>query len=352
MKTTLRLSRVLGATACASIVLWIGAGRLSAQTGTYSETLLVTDVTGLGQKQDPNLSNPWGLAADPGAPWWVSDNNSGLSTLYDGQGNIESLVVTIPPSASDPTALGSPTGIVANSTTDFGGSFFIFDTEDGTISAWSGAPSASIVVDKGTAAVYKGLAMGQMNAANVLYAADFRTGTIDVYDANFNAVTLAPGAFTDSKVPADWAPLNVQVMNGHVFVMFAKQDSAKHDQINGAGLGQVDEFTSTGDLVMRFEHGDYLNAPWGAAIAPSDFGKFSGAMLVGNFGSGAIVAYDVTTGKALGLVDNVNGKPLVIPGLWALDFGLGGSTGPANWLYFTAGPKNQTRGLFGYLIAN
>jgi uncharacterized protein (TIGR03118 family) len=193
--------------------------------------------------------------------------------------------------------------------------------------------------------------MAQMGSVNVLYAANFRAGTVDVFDTNFDPVTLAPGAFTDPRVPAGWAPFNVQVINGNIFVAFAEQDSAKHDEVDGPGLGFVDEFTPAGKLVMQFQHGSYLNAPWGLALAPANFGKFSNALMVGNFGSGAVVAYDLTTGKAGGVLETSSAKPLAIPGLWALNFGLGGSTGPTNWLYYTAGIKSEAHGLFGYIIA-
>ncbi len=306
----------------------------------------------MGAKIDPNLVNPWGLAAFPGNPWWVSDNGPGLSTLYDGSGNIQSLVVTIPPSASSPAgSLGTPTGIVANPTPDFGGAAFIFDTEDGTISSWAGAPSATIVVDKGAAAVYKGLAIGTMGSVNVLYAANFRSGKIEVYDTNFNPVTLAPGAFTDPKLAPSLAPFNVQVLNGNVYVAYAVQDSAKHNEVDGAGLGFIEEYDASGNSIRRFEHGKFLNAPWGLALAPGDFGLYSNDLLVGNFGSGTVLAFDTTTGKLKNALRNQHGQPLAIPGLWALSFGLGGAAGPANWLYFTAGINAETHGLFGYFVA-
>jgi uncharacterized protein (TIGR03118 family) len=328
------------------------SGIATAQT--YTETRLVSDTAaGMGMKIDPNLVNPWGLAAFPNAPFWVSDNGTGLSTLYDGLGNIQTLVVTIPPSASAPPgSKGSPTGIIANTTTDFGGAAFIFDSEDGTISTWAGAPSASIVVDKGTAAVYKGLTFAQLNGANVLYAANFRAGTVEVYDTNFNPVALDPGAFTDPKLPAGFAPFNVQAINGNIFVTFALQNAAKNSQQNGPGLGFVEEFDPSGKSLLRFDHGTYLDAPWGVALAPSNFGAFSNDLLIGNFGSGTMIAFDPTTGAAKGSLRNAKGKAIQTPGLWALSFGLGGNAGPTNWLYFTAGIKGQAHGVFGYFIAN
>jgi uncharacterized protein (TIGR03118 family) len=324
------------------------ATSVNAQTG-YSETRLVSDVPGQAQFTDPNLVNPWGLAAVNAGDWWVSDNNSGLTTLYDGNGNIQSLVVTVPPGSSDPTSKGSPTGIVGNTTSDFGGSFFIFDSEDGTISAWFGAGSTVTQIDKGTAAVYKGLAMASMGTVNVLYAANFRAGTVEAYDLDFNPFTLSAGAFTDPKIPAGYAPFGIQTIKGNLYVTFAKQDASKHDQLNGPGLGYVDEFDPTGKLIMRLQHVAEMNAPWGTALAGTNFGTFSGDLLIGNFGSGEIAAFSPTTGKFIGVVTGSTGKPIVIKGLWALQFGQGGTSGPTDWLYFTAGPKNEAHGLFGFL---
>jgi uncharacterized protein (TIGR03118 family) len=324
---------------------------IAAQAQSYSVVKLTSDLSGVAPNQDTQLVNPWGLAALGGEPWWVSDNNSGLSTLYNSSGVKQSLVVTIPPSSSDPSAMGSPTGVVANNTGFFGGAAFIFDTEDGTISAWSGAPSAVIAIDKGTAAVYKGLTLAQVGSGDVLYAANFRAGTVEAYDRDFSPVTLPAGAFTDPQVPAGWAPFNVQAIEGSIYVTFAEQDSAKHDQVDGPGLGLVDKFSGLGTLELRFQHGSFLNAPWGLAIAPSGFGAFSGDLLVGNFGSGAIVAFNPTTGAEVGPLETSSGSPIAIPGLWALEFGQGGASGPSTWLFFTAGIQAEAHGLFGYIVA-
>jgi len=323
------------------------AAALSAQT--YSLTKLVSSQSGVATFTDPNLVNPWGLAASGTNPWWVSDNASGLSTLYNGEGDIQSLVVTIPPAPSGTAPAGSPTGIVANSTSGFGGGFFLFDTEDGTIQSWTGASSSAVVVDKGPVAVYKGLAMAQMGSVDVLYAANFRTGKVEAYDTNFNPITLAAEAFTDSKLPAGFAPFNIQPIGSDLYVAFAQQDASRHDATVGAGLGYVDEFDTNGKLLMRLQHGNYLNAPWGIALAGSNFGSVSGDLLVGNFGSGTIIAFNPTTGKAIGALTNSSNKAIAIPGLWALAFGQGGNNGPTDWLYFTAGGKNQEFGLFGFL---
>lgn len=344
----------LSGLACAATLalgLAVVAPTANGQSNSYKTSLLVSD-TKLAPHQDPNLVNPWGLCTFPNDSWWVSDNSTGLSTLYDGEGNIQSLVVTIPPSVSQPAGtLGTPTGCIANSTTDFTGAPFLFATEDGTISSWAGGASAVIRLETGGAASYKGISIGQMGSANVLYAADFLLGTMDVFDSDFHTVTLGPQAFVDPKLPAGFAPFNVQVIGESVYVAFARQQTGSIDEQDGPGLGFVDKFDASGNLQMRFEHGPFMNAPWGIAIAPSDFGAFSNDLLVGQFGSGVIVAFDPTTGKAEGLLKRSDGQPIVLPGLWAIDFGLGGTAGPETSLYFTAGTKNESHGFFGTVTA-
>jgi uncharacterized protein (TIGR03118 family) len=191
--------------------------------------------------------------------------------------------------------------------------------------------------------------MAQMGSVNILYAADFRSGAVQAFDTNYNPVTLAAGAFKDPKLPAGFAPFNVQAIGGGLWVTFAKQDSAKHDEVDGAGLGFVDKFDSSGNLLLRLQHGAYMNAPWGIALAGSDFGKFAGDLMVGNFGNGVILAFDPTTGKIKGALTNSSGKPIVIPGLWALAFGQGGANGLTSSLYFTAGIQAEAHGLFGFV---
>jgi uncharacterized protein (TIGR03118 family) len=346
--TCLGLRGVVFLAACSSLL--VHPASLSAQG--YTRTNLTSDVSGQTPNTDPNLVNSWGIAALPTSPWWVADNHTGLSTIYAQDGTPQSLVVTIPPGSANDSGVGNPTGIVANSTTDFGGALFIFDSEDGTISSWSSGTAATIQVDQGANAIYKGLTMGQINGNNVLYAANFHAGTVDVYDANFNWVSLAAGAFTDPQLPADFAPFNVQWVNGLVIVTFAQQDEDKEDEVAGAGLGFVEAFTPSGTLLRRFEHGPFLNAPWGVALAPSDFGEFSNTLLVGQFGGGLIVAYDATSGKAKGVLHNANGRPIIIPFLWGIGFGNGSAAGPTNSLYFAAGPSDETHGLFGVINAN
>jgi uncharacterized protein (TIGR03118 family) len=337
----------------ALVALVTNSTHATAQPSGYTRTNLVSDNPALAPITDPNLVNGWGIASLPGSPWWVNDNGTGLSTLYDASGNIQSLVVTIPPSASNPGGKGSPTGIVGNPTSDFGGAPFLFASEDGVISAWHpGTTEAAIMVDKGALAVYKGLTSSVVGTGSLLYAANFHTGTVEVYDATFQPVDLGPNAFRDRFLPAGFAPFNVQAIGNQIFVAFALQDMDKHDEVQGPGLGFVDAFTPTGTLIKRYMHGPFLNAPWGLALAPSDFGQFSGNLLVGQFGSGHIIAYDINTGEVKGALQNSSGLPITIRGLWGIGFGNGGAAGPPNSLYFAAGPANETHGLYGVITAN
>lgn len=355
-----------------AIALLLGAATSSAfpqNAQHYTQTNLTSNQASLAPTRDANLVNPWGLARSSKGPWWVSDNGTGLSTLYDGTGKIIPRVVPVPP--SDPnTPPGSPTGIVFNGDAN---SFqiapgkaaaFLFVTEDGTISGWNPtvSPSAVIVVNNKTKSVFKGATIATVNkngvAQSYLYAADFRQGKVAVYDAAFAPVYLSggneeereeheAGAFTDERIPDGYAPFNIQNIGGNLVVAFAKQDSAKHDEVQGAGKGYVDVFSPTGHLLLRLQHGDFLNAPWGLALGSSDFGAFSHDLLVGQFGSGQILAFDPVTGKYKGPLQNASNAPIVIDGLWAICFGNGASAGPANSLYFTAGIDHEQNGLFG-----
>jgi uncharacterized protein (TIGR03118 family) len=324
----------------------------------YLQHNLVSDIAGLADRTDPNLVNAWGVAHPPAGPWWVNSNGSGLSILYDGSGAAfpaaNPLIVTIPGPAAGTTS--TPTGIVFNSTTAFqltpgNAARFLFVTEDGTISGWNPAvdpTNAVIKVNNSPAAVYKGVTLGQVGAQNYLYAANFRAGTVDVYDSTFSPVSLAGNAFQDSQTPPGFAPFNVQNVGGDIFVTYAQQDAAKHDDVAGPGAGYVDEFTPSGALVRRFEHGPWLNSPWGVTMAPAGFGKLSGSVLVGNFGSGQIASYS-SSGEFQGLMRGRRGKPITIDGLWGLGFGNGATAGPATTLFFAAGIQDEAHGLFGTL---
>jgi uncharacterized protein (TIGR03118 family) len=323
----------------------------------YRQTNLVSDVPGLAQFTDPDLVNPWGLIASGTSPWWVSDNGTGLSTLYNGSGVKQSLVVTVAVPAGD-TDPATPTGIVFNGSSDFklttasnSAARFIFDTEDGTISGWNPAvdPTHSIIkVNNSGSAIYKGLTIAQAGGANLLYAANFFAGTVDVFDTNYAPVSLGASAFVDPNVPAGFAPFNVQNIDGKVYVAFAKQDDEREDEVAGRKLGYVDVFDGSGNLLQRFENGPWMNAPWGLALAPSSgFGKSSGKLLVGMFGSGQIATFDPATGEFNGLLRDRHGKPIQIDGLWALRFGNGGNAGPTTTMFFTAGIDDEEHGLFG-----
>jgi uncharacterized protein (TIGR03118 family) len=321
----------------------IPAGLWAQQAG-YSQTNLVSNSAGVAKTTDSQLLNPWGISFVPGQDFWIANNNSGTSTLYDAQGNKDAgLVVTIPGGAHNPNgncSPGCPTGNVANTNgTYFGGGLFIFDTEDGLVTSWTGANNtASIVFDNSASgAVYKGLAL--LNSTFLL-AANFNSGKVDVLDRNFNPTSLG-GSFADPSLPAGLAPHGIHVIGNQIYVAYAMQDTAKHDAQPGAGLGQVDIFDSNGNFVKTFvAAGGKLNAPWGVVETPATFGTFPSAILVGNFGDGTINAFD-TTGKFLGQLTDSSNKELVNPGLWDLAFGGGGTSGDPGTLYLTAGGGNQ-----------
>src|SRR5271166_3088392 len=313
----------------------------------FSQQNLVSHIPGLAAWTDPNLVNPWGVAFSPTSPFWVADNGTGLATLYNSTGTPLSLVVTIPPPTGQ-MGPAAPDGQVFNpNPANFGGSHFIFATEDGTISSWSGGTSAVLNVDDSSAnTVFKGLALAANGSNTYLYATDFHNNAIDVFDTNFNKVTLG-GSFTDPSLPAGYAPFGIRASGGFLYVTYALQDAAKHDDVAGPGHGFVDVFDTNGNLIQRLVSMGALNSPWGLAWAPAGFGKFSGDLLVGNFGDGTINAFDPKTGNLLGQIDGANGMPLVNDGLWALTFGNGGNGGSKNILYFTAGLNHESDGLFG-----
>ena len=318
------------------------------QDSTFVQRNLVSDQPGQADLLDTNLVNAWGLAFSSTSPFWISDNHSGLSTLYNSTGGVQALVVTIPapPGAAGPSA---PTGIVFNSTTNFlaagKATRFIFATEDGTIAAWGSGSTAVLTVDNSASgAIYKGLAL----ASNQLYAANFHAGTVDVFDGNFAPVVSA-GAFADPNMPTNYAPFNIEPFNNKLYVTYARQDSDQEDDVAGPGNGFLDVYDLSGKLLTRLISGGPLNSPWGMAMTPATFGAYPGALLVGNFGDGAINAFDPQTGALLGALADATGAPIQIPGLWAIAFGNGGQGGDPNVLYFTAGPGGESHGLFGSL---
>jgi uncharacterized protein (TIGR03118 family) len=351
---------------CSLVILTLGLLCPSwASAQHYTQTNLVSD-TGSTPVTDSNLKNAWGLVHGPTTPWWISDNATGLSTLYDVSTTpvtIKPTVVTVP-NAPSQTAPGNPTGIVFNgSATDFLlapglQAIFIWCTEDGTISGWNpkvNATTAIIKVDKSQkprpdhGAVYKGLTITEINGQKFLLAANFRSGRIEVFDTAFKQQHISEELFDDDRIPRGFAPFNVQAVGPNIYVTYAKQDDAKHDDVPGAGFGFVDVYSRRGKLLQRLQHGPWLDSPWGVVLAPADFGEFSHALLIGNFGSGTIAAYNQVTGEFIGNMLAPDGTTLSIDGLWALAFGNGGPSGPGNTLFFTAGPNGETDGLFGTL---
>ena len=344
----------------ASVAVFSLTTILTAQpTQHYKQTNLVSDMPGVAAATDPNLVNAWGMSRSSGSPWWISDNGPGLATLYNGAGAVQALVVTIP--GADGGA-GTPSGQVFNGTTDFQvtpgtPAHFIFVTEDGTISAWAGGASATIMVNTKSASVFKGVALATVSTAsgataNFLYVADFRKGHVNVYDGSFHRMHLGEDAFEDESLPRGFAPFNVQNIGGNLYVAFAQPDSAKHDEVDGAGLGYVDVFSPSGRLLHRLQHGQWFNAPWGLAQAPTDFGANSHNILVGQFGSGQILVFDPVTGQFKGPLYDATNTPIAIDGLWGIAFGGGGTgSGPSNTLFFTAGPNGEADGLFGTITA-
>jgi uncharacterized protein (TIGR03118 family) len=358
----------------------------------YQQTNLVSNVpvTPAASVTDPNLQNAWGLVHGPTTPWWISNNAGGTSTLYNtsglnpenpaGQTPAPVLVpvtivalnapggapgngVKIPNAPSQP-APGSPTSVMYNgSTTDFllapgKPAVFLFVTEDGTIQGWnSGVNPTTAVIEvdnsqvpnKNNGAVYKGATIAEIGGSEYILAANFRSGRIDVFDSNFKPVSVPQEAFHDDGIPQGFAPFNVQGIGPNIYVTFAQQDSAKHDPVAGAGLGYVVVFDGHGKNIAHLEHGDWFNAPWGVVLAPADFGEFSHTLLVGNFRGGTVAAFNPRTGRFMGNVLNAGGSTVNIDGLWALAFGNGGASGPGSTLFFTAGPDNETNGLFGTL---
>jgi uncharacterized protein (TIGR03118 family) len=325
----------------------------------YVQHNLVSDGAVAADHADANLVNAWGIAFNPFGFAWVADNGTGLSTLYDGLGNPQSLVVQIP-TPTAPTG-GTPTGIVFSGSTGFvvtnngvsGPARFMFATEDGIVAAWApnvDATHALKVADRSAAgAVYKGLALSAGGSGSLLYAADFHNGRIDVWDSAFKPVTPS-GGFRDPTIPTGFAPFGLQAINGNVYVSYAKQKAPdNHDEVDGPRLGFVDVFDPNGQLIDRVASRGPLNAPWGMALAPAGFGRFSGRLLVANFGDGTINAFDLASGRFVGRLKGADHHPIVIPGLWGIAFGNGFSSQPVNTLFFAAGPFDEMHGLYGRL---
>ena len=347
-----------------------------AQTNSYKQTNLVSDTAGMAANTDPKLVNPWGIAFIPGNPFWISDNNSGFTTLYDQNGALNGSFTVAPPNGSSNPA--TPTGIVAPPS---GAGFsvngqpgvFIFDTEDGTISAWTGGASTILTVDNSAipsaamGAVYKGLALIKNATGSFLLATNFRSGKVEVYDTGFKQTQiLGAGAFNDPAPPAvptgsgspGYAPFGIKAINVNntamVVVTYALQDTPMHDPLHIAGAGFVDLFSTDGTMLRRITSDSHLNAPWGVVIPPASFGSFgaSGSLLVGNFGDGTINAYNFASGAFVDQMKDQNGTVIANASLWDMVFGGGGPSGDANTMYITAGLANEQHGLFSAITAN
>jgi uncharacterized protein (TIGR03118 family) len=326
-------ARALAIFAALVVVVGLISSPAAAQ---YKITNLVSNQKGKAAHQDKSLVNAWGLSFFPGNPIWISDDGSGKSTFYNNKG-VKAGEISVPPaSGSGP---GSPTGQIANSTSDFkiGGSatFFIFDTLDGTISGFTGGSSAVIAVTAPSGTSYTGLAIGSSKGANFLFAADNHNNKVDIYDGTYKLV----GSFTDTKLTG-FSPYGIQNIGGKLYVAF----------VNGSfSAGAVDVFDTTGKLIKTLTKSKNLVAPWGLALAPKNFGPASNALLVGNLGNGRINAFNAKTGNFIAPLKNTANKVISIDGLWGLAFGGGGMSGKTNQLFFTAGPQGYANGLFGMI---
>jgi len=379
-----------------------GAAQHYVQKNLVSDLAMPNNADGSKVLQVPTFLNPWGITRSATSPWWFSENNSGLTSLFDGNGNpidiftekdgtkVNFAFVPTTPSAPQGTT-SNPTGIVFNgSKTDFlmptgtpagQPASFIFVGEDGIISGWNagvdniaGETGASMQVnlildnsDNGspTGAVYKGATSGLFNGQHYLYVTNFRSGEVEVYNTNFKRVHFSDDAFQPNgdhdfddfqfndfgeRIPPGFAPFNIQNIGGSLFVTYAKQNAQKHDDVAGDGNGYVEIYTLDGKHIGHLQHGDWMNSPWGVVWTPRDFGHFSNSILVGNFGSGWIAAFNGFTYKFEGFLQNPDNSLVFIDGLWSLTFGNGGTAGPATTLYFTAGLNGETDGLFGNLV--
>ncbi len=344
--------RVAAAVAVAVAALGAASSAGAASPNAYVVTPLVSNNGVPGTLTDTDLQNAWGLGANATSPWWVADNGTGKSTLYTGAGGKVPLTVTVD---------DDPTGLVANTTPGFalpvgGLSRFLFDSESGQILGWNGGTAAQQVLDLSPeGAVFKGLAIADTAAGPRLYATDFHNQRVDVWDGNWQPVHR-PFQFFDPTIPSDYGPFGIQTIGSLVYVTYAKTQAGSDDEAHGQGLGFVDAFdAATGMLVSKVAIRGQLNAPWGIAQAPADFGRFQGDLLVGNFGDGTIHAYRPFFGGFIylpaGELRKAGDGPIVIDGLWALEFGNGANAGPTNNLFFTAGPNDENDGLFGKITA-
>ena len=329
--------------------------------GHYAQRNLVSDVAGAAELHDSSLVNAWGLTFGPTTPAWVADNGTGVSTLYSGAVGATPVAkvpvtVSIPGGAPTGAVFNGSAGFVVHSGTSSGPARFLFSSEAGTITGWNAAvppPPPSTQAQTAVTvpgAIFKGLAIADTATGPQIYATDFHNAQVDVWDASF-APVRRPGAFSDPALPSGYAPFGIQAINGGIVVTYAKQDADAEDEVAGPGKGFVDVYDTGGGLLRRFAARGALNAPWGVALAPQGFGRASGALLIGNFGDGRINAYDPVSAKFLGALRGEHGRRIAIDGLWALEFG-NGVIGTPQTLLFTAGPAEETHGLFGAITTS
>ncbi len=368
--------RALWPVAIAAALATVAYGMVpaSARThaGGYRQINLVSDQHGKARLTDPDLVNAWGLAASPGTnskpgtPLWVADNGSDKATLYQGNGPgmVSKVPLVVHVTGAAPTGqvfnADQSAFIVKDKNGHSGSALFLFDTENGTIDAWSPGvnpngtqPSTvtEVARNNGANAVYKGLAIATSHGKTFLYATNFRSGRVEAYNSKFKPVELAGGLFVDPRLPAGYGPFGIAEIMGKLYVSFAKQDATLHDDVAGRGHGFVDVFTNSGKFVRRLVTRGALDSPWGLALAPGGFGRFGGDLLVGNFGDGHINVYNPVTGNHLGQLRTPNGKPIVIDGLWGLKFG-NGNAAKTNQLIFSAGPDGESHGLLGKIVVS
>jgi uncharacterized protein (TIGR03118 family) len=360
MKKLFKRARRVVAAAALMAAIGVVTGTLSATAASGDNAFavhnLVSDVPGAADQTDPALVNAWGLTSLPTSPWWVADNGMDVSTLYRADGTKVALTVQVPNAPTGAAANGSGNFVVTDGTHS-GAARFLFDTEEGKVLGWNPAvkPTEAVVgADRSNVgAIYKGLAIS--SSEDTLYATDFHNARVDVFDSSFHLVTR-PGAFLDPRLPDGFAPFGIANIGGRIFVSYAKQDADGEDEVAGQGLGYVDSFDQAGTFLGRVVNRGPLNAPWGLAQAPAAFGPFGGDLLVGNFGDGRINAYAPQVDGTYERVDALRGadhKPIAIDGLWAIVFGKGAAAnGPTDTLFFTAGPAEESHGLFGTIRAN
>jgi uncharacterized protein (TIGR03118 family) len=334
--------------------------RMFSTSTFYNVTNLVSDGSVAGTRTDADLVNAWGLAASDTGPWWVAGNGTGQVPAYDGSGAQAAPTFAVPPARGQTEA--NPTGIVFNGGKGFAvksghtsaPAEYVIATENGTIAGWNSNvdPNNAIteVDNSAGGAVYKGVALAKGKKQTFLYAADFHNARVDVFDSSFKAVTMKAGAFTDTHLPAGYAPFNVANIDGNLYVTYALQDADAHDDVGGPRHGFIDIYNTSGALIKRFASRGSMDSPWAVVAAPESFGKFGGDILVGNFGNGLISAFS-RKGKFQGFLTDATGNSLSVPGLWGLAFGNGNASGPTSMLYFAAGPQEESHGLFGSIAA-